>query len=288
MEKKVKTIEEQIEILKTRGMLFEDEEKAKEILKDIGYYRLGFYWFHFQMSRRKHTFRENTLFSTIVKLYYLDSDLRFLLIKALSRIEINLRTQLINIVSIYYSDNPTWFADNNIVEEDFIKSFSKIYKDIKKNNPVISKHHKKHIADSYAPAWKTLEFVTLGSLKKIFDALKDESVKDKIAKEYGIKRLDIFNNYLKAIVDIRNVCSHTRVLYDFNYEDTIKSTSICKILPEERNSLNAIIKVILYFLATISINRSNELKNEIEKLIQNNVDNQEIANIIKEKMKISL
>ena len=52
MEKKVKTIEEQIEILKTRGMLFEDEEKAKEILKDIGYYRLGFYWFHFQMSRR--------------------------------------------------------------------------------------------------------------------------------------------------------------------------------------------------------------------------------------------
>ena len=173
------------------------------------------------------------------------------------------------------------------MEDYFIRDFRKIYRGIKDNNSVISKHHKNH-NDNYAPAWKTLEFVTLGSLKKIFDALKDESVKDKIAKEYGIKRLDIFNNYLKAIVDIRNVCSHTRVLYDFNYEDTIKSTSICKILPEERNSLNAIIKVILYFLATISINRSNELKNEIKKLIQNNVDNQEIANIIKEKMKISL
>jgi hypothetical protein len=287
MKKKVKTIEEQIEILKTRGMIFEDEKKAKEILRDIGYYRLGFYWFYFQKSRKKHTFRENTQFSTIVKLYYLDNDLRFLLTKALSRIEINLRTQLVYIVSTNYSDNPTWFADNNIMEDCFIRDFRKIYRGIKDNNSVISKHHKNH-NDNYAPAWKTLEFVTLGSLKKIFDALKDESVKDKIAKEYGIKRLDIFNNYLKAIVDIRNVCSHTRVLYDFNYEDTIKSTSICKILPEERNSLNAIIKVILYFLATISINRSNELKNEIEKLIQNNVDNQEIANIIKEKMKISL
>lgn len=288
MEKKVKTIEEQIEILKTRGMLFEDDEKAKEILKDIGYYRLGFYWFHFQMSRRKHTFRENTQFSTVVKLYYLDNDLRFLLIKALSRIEINLRTQLINIVSIYYSDNPTWFADNNIVEEDFIKSFSKIYKDIKKNNPVISKHHKKHIADSYAPAWKTLEFVTLGSLKKIFDALKDENVKKEIAKEYGITRLDVFNNYLKAIVDIRNICSHTRVLYDFNYEDTIKSIAICKILPEERNSLNAIIKVIHYFLSVISVNRANDLRSDLKKLIEKNTQNEEVAKIIQEKIKIIL
>ena len=269
-------------------MLFEDEKKANEILKDIGYYRLGFYWFHFQKSRRKHTFRENTQFSTVVKLYYLDSDLRFLLIKALSRIEINLRTQLINIVSIYYSDNPTWFADNNIVEEDFIKNFSKIYNDIKKNNPVISKHHKKHKGDSYAPAWKTLEFVTLGSLKKIFDALKDENVKKEIAKEYGITRLDVFDNYLKAIVDIRNICSHTRVLYDFNYEDTIKSIAICKILPEERNSLNAIIKVIHYFLSVISVNRANDLRSDLKKLIEKNTQNEEVAKIIQEKIKIIL
>ena len=109
MKKKVKTIEEQIEILKTRGMIFEDEKKAKEILRDIGYYRLGFYWFYFQKSRKKHTFRENTQFSTIVKLYYLDSDLRFLLTKALSRIEINLRTQLVYIVSTNYRHNGRLF-----------------------------------------------------------------------------------------------------------------------------------------------------------------------------------
>ena len=43
-------IEEQINKLKEHGMVFEDEEKAKEILLDVGYYRLGFYSFPFEKT----------------------------------------------------------------------------------------------------------------------------------------------------------------------------------------------------------------------------------------------
>ena len=43
--KKAYTIEEQIARLKSNGMIFDNEEKAKEILLDVGYYRLGFYSF---------------------------------------------------------------------------------------------------------------------------------------------------------------------------------------------------------------------------------------------------
>lgn len=43
--KKAYTIEEQIARLKSNGMIFDNEEKAKEILLDVGYYRLGFYFF---------------------------------------------------------------------------------------------------------------------------------------------------------------------------------------------------------------------------------------------------
>lgn len=39
------TIEKQIEILRSHGIIINNEEKAKEILHDIGYYRLGFYFF---------------------------------------------------------------------------------------------------------------------------------------------------------------------------------------------------------------------------------------------------
>lgn len=44
------TIQEQIETLRERGMSIDDEGKAIENLSDIGYYRLGFYWFPFEKT----------------------------------------------------------------------------------------------------------------------------------------------------------------------------------------------------------------------------------------------
>ena len=61
------TVDQQITLLRQRGMLIEDEEKAKEILLDVGYYRLGFYWFPFEVTypelrRRTHQFVGGLLF----------------------------------------------------------------------------------------------------------------------------------------------------------------------------------------------------------------------------------
>lgn len=281
------TVEEQIITLKTRGLVIENEDKAKEILKDIGYYRLGFYWYYFQEDKIRHIFKEGTLFSTAVDLYYFDMELRHLLTKVLSRIEVNLRTQITYIVSNHYSKNLIWFVDTKIMDREFVKTFKKIHKDIHKNNTIIQNHHTRYKVP-YAPAWKTLEFVTLGSIRKIFNAIKDDSVKIKITEAYGINRIDVFDNYLKAIVDIRNACSHTRVIFDFKSEDPIKNTKICKILPVERNHLNAIIKVIHYFLTKISNNRASDMQKEIDDLILKHTNNKDLIEIIKEKMKYSL
>lgn len=48
--KKALKLDDQILKLKSRGMIFQDEEKAKEILLDVGYYRLGFYSFPFEKT----------------------------------------------------------------------------------------------------------------------------------------------------------------------------------------------------------------------------------------------
>lgn len=109
------TIEEQIELLKSRGMNVPDETKAKETLLDIGYYRLGFYWFPYEKdhplnSNRNHKFKEATFFDNVVSLYYFDHDLRSVLSPYLYRIEVNFRTYLIYSVKQVKS-KPTWFAD---------------------------------------------------------------------------------------------------------------------------------------------------------------------------------
>ena len=288
MARKARSIEEQIKLLKKRGMIFDDEDKAEQILEDVGYYRLGFYWYHFQKDFKKHLFLDNTHFSTVINLYYLDVDLRFLLIKVLSRIEINLRTRIIHIVSNHYKDNPFWFADKKIMKNQFVDTLDNFYTDIKKKNKVIIEHHRKYPNDKYAPAWKTLEFMTLGSLYTLFTSLKEEEIKTAIASKYGVRNIKVFDNYFKVIRNIRNICSHTRVLYDLSYYETVVKKGVVKISDEEKNSLSAIIKVISYFLQQISANRANDFQNNLKELFLRYSDNERIMKIIKDKSKISL
>ncbi|ETK11815.1 hypothetical protein T231_00335, partial [Tannerella sp. oral taxon BU063 isolate Cell 6/7/9] len=108
-----------------------DERKAKEVLLDIGYYRLGFYWFAFektypQKRPRTHEFREGARFDHVVKLYYFDFNLRNMLMKYLNRIEINFKTFLTYHVSTLYPDSPTWFADPAIISSEYIQEFDRI------------------------------------------------------------------------------------------------------------------------------------------------------------------
>ena len=50
MAKSATTIDQQLDLLKSRGLTVNDVDKAREILLDIGYYRLGFYLFPFEKS----------------------------------------------------------------------------------------------------------------------------------------------------------------------------------------------------------------------------------------------
>ena len=75
------TFNQQMAILESRGMVFDLEpNKVKEVLLDIGYYRLGFYWHPFVIDDH-HNLATGTKFSDIVCLYYLDVDLRSIFIK---------------------------------------------------------------------------------------------------------------------------------------------------------------------------------------------------------------
>lgn len=284
MGSKATTVDEQIQKLCSRGMIFENEaeiNKAKEILLDIGYYRLGFYWNPFEIDK-DHNFAVGTRFSDVVCLYYLDVDLKSILNKALNRIEINLRTQLIYHVSNAYPDNPTWFASKRVMQSNFVDEFpKKCYTDqFKFNNKPIKKHHINYPNDIYAPAWKTLEFLTFGTVEKIYFSLKDENLKKQIANLYGIKKVKVFENFLKTVIFIRNICAHSGVLFDSNTPKEIVTTPLIKFNNNSRHSLDSSIKVILYFLGIISIRRKNQIENEITALFTNHYENPVIQKII--------
>ena len=46
--KQWKSFEEQLQLLKSRGLLVDDEQAALDYLERIGYYRLSGYWYSFR------------------------------------------------------------------------------------------------------------------------------------------------------------------------------------------------------------------------------------------------
>lgn len=104
------TLESQVNLLRSRGMTIADEAKAKEVLLDVGYYRLGFYWFPFEKSypakrNRTHEFVTGSNFDDAVKLYYFDYKLRSILAFYINRIEINFRNYLTCLIDCYIKEN---------------------------------------------------------------------------------------------------------------------------------------------------------------------------------------
>ena len=286
MANKATTITEQVEKLKSRGLIFDSgTEKVKEVLLDIGYYRLGFYWSPFEIDKH-HNFKPDTKFSDVLALYYLDVDLKNILVRILNRIEINFKTQLIYFASNLYHKDSIWFTNNKIVKNSFVKGFYNFYnKNIKTiNNKPIQKHHLKYRNHKYAPAWKTIEFMSLGSTINLYDALLNESLKRTIAKKYDVLSLQNFKNYLKTIKYIRNICAHSDLLFDANTNFTIFSSPQIPIENDKTHSLDTSIRVILYFLSQISENRYIEYKEAINELFKVNSNNQVLKTIINNKI----
>lgn len=288
---KATTVEEQIEKLSSRGMIFENDaeiNKAKEILLDIGYYRLGFYWYYFQ-DNKTHKFNENVKLDDIVKLYYFDFDLKMLLLRYIYRIEVHFRTQLIYLASNHYADNNTWYVDSKIVDNQIFKEFNNIYFNLRTKNNSLIKHHNKYSCD-YAPAWKVFEFLTFGQTFKFYSNLKNVELKKRISAVYGFREVELLNNYFISLINIRNICSHNGILFDFNQSMGIKRIPNLKYRIKTTNTtnLNASIRLLLFILSKVSINRADELEKELQTLFESARENELVNGIIDSKIKFDI
>lgn len=83
-------------LLESRGLIFDDRERVKRYLANIGYYRLSAYLLAFENpvengKKRNHDLLPNTTFEQVLQIYIFDRSLRLLVMEAIERIEISLR-----------------------------------------------------------------------------------------------------------------------------------------------------------------------------------------------------
>lgn len=271
--KRATTIDEQIALLKKRGMTIDDEEKAKEVLLDVGYYRLGFYWFPFEQSypnltNRSHDFTQGANFREAVDLYYLDTEIRNVLAPYLYRIEVNLRTFLIYTVSNHYSRKPTWFADRQVVKGTWVQDLPQLYAQIRKNDS-ITRHHRKYPNDIYAPAWKTLEYMMFGDVLMLANNLKDSTLQQQLAAHFGLRNMQVFWNWMNTVRVLRNLCAHGHNLYDMRLQKSIKAGPLSgQMQGDMHHDLRGALQVVFYLLHYISDSRRDELRDRLRSLMQ--------------------
>lgn len=95
-----------------------------------------------------------------------------------------------------------------------------------------------------------------------------------------------FQNHITAIVNIRNICSRNGILFDHNQPMGVKKipNDLYRIKTRNQTNLNASISVVFNVLSTISQNKVNDLKIQLDKLITENMEIPELCEIIETKI----
>ena len=106
-------------LLQSRGLIVADTVKAERYLEHIGYYRLSAYMYPLlQMPKEEHRYKPNSSFDQVMMLYRFDKKLRLLLFNEIEKIEVAVRSAIVNIGS-EMTGNPFWLTDSsNFIDAD--------------------------------------------------------------------------------------------------------------------------------------------------------------------------
>lgn len=226
--KEFKTIDEQIEILKSRGLLFQDEYDAKNKLLRYGYYEIVNGYKDF-ILKEKDKFIEGETFEHLFSLFNLDMNLQKEVMDATKRFEMLVKTAL----AYHLSDKYGHLESNYLKRTNFksgqkkngeyqidklLKTFQNVIND--ENEPF---HHYKH-NKNHTPAWILLKGVTLGSLR-IFYQLQKSDIKEKVIRTVlripssiilDDETKHMFSTILYLSHKFRNRAAHNGRIFSYN------------------------------------------------------------------------
>lgn len=247
--KKPLTFDEQIEKLKSHGIVIADIEEAKEILKRVNYYRFTGYALQFRKNPAGSDYIEGTTFETVYHLYQVDEILRDTFRRYIEKAEVYYRTQIAYGFSIAKcTDSP---YDQHYDENNFFNK--KGYREVMENfgreknyykDSLIVKHHKMKYS-SKMPLWVIVELMSFSNLSKLYSSMY-YSEKEAIAGRVGIGR-DTLENHLHCLSVLRNKCAHAARMYNTVFNPPARFTaSFLRKHPEiKNNSLFAYTLVLL-------------------------------------------
>ncbi|PKY91598.1 CAAX protease [Aerococcus christensenii] len=286
--KEFKNLDQQIELLKNRGLTISNETRAKQYLLTNNYYNLiNGYSKYFQISTDKYI--SGSCFDEITYTNFYDQQIKHYTFKAVLEAENHIKSITAYLFAKDYSDLRYAYLDINCYDSSktvaAIKTISKFYEKInyysnkrQPNNSI--KHYVEHYDN--VPIWVIIDYLTLGELRYFIKNLP-RSLREKIAKEMrtfisdhitNVQEpftIEVFDSFLASINELRNTCAHDKKLIGFSQKSDIKYFKLLhkKYNIEPSNTRRSFYQTFLILQCFTSKIEFNKLHNSILKSLKN-------------------
>lgn len=204
-------LDDQVELMKSRGLQIADDGVARRYLEYISYYRLSGYTRYFtrEDDPKRESFRDNVQFSDVIGLYVFDRRMRHLLAEAFERIEVAIKGSLAYQGAML--QGPFWITDPANFDNGQHPKVMKLVVDAvvapegKHKTQFLDHFYRKH-DDNYPPAWMITEVLSFHGASIVFKFARG-SIQKPVAAHFGLHP-DFLGSWLHALVFARNVCAH--------------------------------------------------------------------------------
>lgn len=275
-----KTLEEQISILKDKGLLINDDNYVKEILLRENYFFIMGYRHLFLKHDIERNFKDGTTFEELYSLFVFDRMFRNIIFKNLLIVENNYKSIFAYTLSKKYGFKEKEYLNSKNFDNDKSKArqINDLIRKLKRQYRVNGLQHgaTSHYMENYGyiPLWIGIKVISFGLMSEMFSILKPTD-KAEIANIYGVES-DEMQVYLPILANYRNLCAHEDILFDHFTQRIVPDNKYHKLLNIDKtngdyiygkNDIFALIIILKRLLTDLDFKMMmNEINYEIDKL----------------------
>lgn len=272
-QKTFKTLDEQIAILESKGLVINDYYEAKKILFRENYFFISGYRHLLMHPNQKDKFVEGATFEELYTIFLFDRKMRNIMFKYILVIENNVKSIISYQLSKKYGyKEKDYLNPRNFRQESF--KMTQVNDIIRKMKRQIRLNGKQHTATAhymsnygYIPMWISVKVLSFGIISELFAILKDDDQKE-IADLYNVNS-ETFGTYLAILANYRNLCAHEDIIYDHRTQRKIPDTrfherlGIPKVEDEYIYGKNDLYSVVIMLKQMLSEREFRDFINEM-------------------------
>ncbi len=210
------SIPEQVAHLQRRGMNGDPDDMARR-LESVNYYRLSAYW-HTLRVPGEESFRPGTDFATVWGRYTFDRELRLLVLDAVERFEVAVRTRLALEHTLafgpfgYLQGEGALFRDDAKRRDKLLAALERALK--QSHQETFIEHFQERYAGEhrFPPLWMLVEILSFGDVVTIYRGAPPP-IRRRVADFFGLAD-PVLDSWLLTVNVVRNIAAHHARLWN--------------------------------------------------------------------------